>query len=143
MKPKLTSIIKISTLTICLGSSGAQATFVAAIFNDDTFVIGADSRRMTEGGPVDDTFCKIIVLTNQAVFTMLGVPSVAIGTQGLNIFDLNRQAAIGTTNLSEMARRFGSMATSELNRINPQLRSMPPVKAALRTGCAGESCEYS
>ena len=78
---------------------------------------------MTEGGPVDDTFCKIIVLTNQAVFTMLGVPSVAIGTQGLNIFDLNRQAAIGTTNLSEMARRFGSMATSELNRINPQLRT--------------------
>ena len=24
-----------------------------------------------------------------------------------------------------------------------RLEGMPPVKAALRTGCAGESCEYS
>jgi hypothetical protein len=102
----------------------AQASFVATMFNESTFVIGADSR-ITGAGAKDD-FCKIIPVGNQIVFAMIGYAYGhiyrQIGTVTFDIFDLHRKVDSRATT-SEMARSFGTMATRELNqKVDPSVR---------------------
>ena len=123
MASKFSLFITIGALLTCLSSPPAQATFIAALFSEDTFVIGADSRKTTEGLPPDDSFCKLVLLNDNTAFAMLGVPSVTVGAHHINIFDLNNQATVGATDFLQMARQFTNMGAAQLNRINPQLRS--------------------
>jgi hypothetical protein len=114
------------TLTFLLCSSGANATYVAAIFSGDVFVLGADSRNTSASGmPINDGFCKIVVLNDRTAFAGLGAIRYPLPARDVVDFpDLAKKSAAPT--LQESATKFAEMVTSKLN--STPLGRKPPAR---------------
>jgi hypothetical protein len=105
--------------------SSARATYVAAIFSEDTIVIGADSLiTSADESPISDSFCKVVVLDNKTGFVGLGAAIYPLSTgEVVRTLDLVRTSAAPT--IPESVRKFAEGLVAKLN-------SPPPGREPLR-----------
>ena len=114
-----TLAVTAAALAFFLYGSKVRATYVAAVFSDDTIVIGADSLiTTTDQLPVSDSFCKVVVLDNKTGFVGLGAAVYPLSTgEVVRTFDLVRTSAAPT--VPETVRRFAEVVVSKLNSPPP------------------------
>jgi hypothetical protein len=123
--------IYVAAFASVLISQNANATYVAAMFNENIFVIGTDSRRLSSDGRiVSDEACKIILLNDSSAFVLMGAetwtPNNAVVPR-MNFYDIARTTgAPASLTLNAAASRFGDAVVERLNLIPPALRRPPP-----------------
>ena len=97
--------IYVAAFASVLISQNANATYVAAMFNENIFVIGTDSRRLSSDGRiVSDEACKIILLNDSSAFVLMGAETWT-----------PNNAVVPRMNFYDIARTTGAPASLTLN----------------------------
>jgi hypothetical protein len=112
--------IKGCLIMVFLHPAGASGTFVAAIFSNDSFVIGADSRMVDIDGHTfrSDGVCKILLLNDSTVFALLGAKEYTPDKRLplIQMYDLAKEAAaVFPADIIRMVDNFGDNAAAKLN----------------------------
>jgi len=113
-------LIKIGALMVLLFPTGASGTYIAAIFSENVFVIGSDSRAVDVDGRTikSSDACKILLLNDTTVFALVGTfEFTPDATKPLiKMYDLASAAgAAHGTNINAMASNFADSVADKLN----------------------------